>query len=274
MRIVVFILLLLSAMGVGAETVRIPAGTLVLRGEYFPPQGQTHVLAPAVLLLHGCNGLYDKAGELVPRYERMKDLLQEMGYGVLLLDSYGRRGVRRDCPKSARKGPRVSAGIRANDAQHALSWLNARRELDGNRLGVLGWSHGATAALTLMGRADPGARAAVAFFPQCQSLNSKRDYRVAAPTLLLLGEADRQAPLAACRKLGELTRQDLFHIVSYPGGRHDFDQSKAAAETHGEAQAGEAGQDAYRRTFKWFSRWFDPARGISGIPPRDPISSK
>jgi hypothetical protein len=29
-----------------------------------------------------------------------------------------------------------------------------------------------------------------------------------------------------------------------------------------------AAQDAWRRTYKWLSRWFDPERSMEGIPPR------
>lgn len=283
MRVLFFLLGFFLVHTARAEPVRIPAGNIVLSGEYYPPQGQSHVLAPAILMLHGCGGLYAADGEVGSRFTHMKDLLQEMGYAVLLLDSYGKRNVRNAC-SGARKKKVPSAGIRANDAQHALSWLNARREIDGNRLGVLGWGQGATVTLKLMARSNPGLKAAVAFEPQCTKVRTSRDYHVIAPTLVLVGESARQSAAAdACRKLAAVTRQDLFHVVGVAGPVPDVERPDRQNEHRGDAggnhpgngtagAANDAAGDAYRRTFKWFSRWFDPARGITGQPPRQASS--
>ena len=78
------------------------------------------------------------------------------------------------------------------------------------------------------------------------------------------------------RKLGEKSGQDLFHQVSYPDAEHDFADADLAAPnksaeklaTRGVQQPNSAAaQDAWRRSFKWISRWFDPERSIQGVPP-------
>ncbi|MBE9609674.1 dienelactone hydrolase family protein [Chitinilyticum piscinae] len=264
MRVLLCLLGLLLLLPARAAPVSIPAGNIVLKGEYYPPVGQTHVLAPAIVLLHGCGGFYGRDGKVGERFLQMKDLLQELGYAVLLLDSYSARKVRNACTAAgSRSAP--SSGIRANDAQHALSWLNARREVDGSRLGVLGWGQGGTVALKLLARTNPGLKAAVTFDADCARVRVGRDYQVGAPTLVLVSDQPRRANgLKACRKLAEITRQDLFHVV--PVG--DRGAISAQADLANAAAAPDAGSDAYRRTFKWFSRWFDPARGIVGAPPR------
>ena len=64
--------------------------------------------------------------------------------------------------------------------------------------------------------------------------------------------------------------------MSYPDAEHDFADADLAAPnksaeklaTRGVQQPNSAAaQDAWRRSFKWISRWFDPERSIQGVPP-------
>lgn len=259
-----------------ARRVHIQSGDLRLQAEYRSP---TQAGMPAVLMLHGCGGLYTATGDISSRMQRMGNLLQEMGYGVLYLDSFTPRGIRQTCtPRSAHA--QISALTRANDAEAAIHWLRRQKEIDKNRIGVLGWSHGADGVLDLLGRNNRAIKVAVTYYPACRSIAKQNAYRVSAPTLVLIGDADVWTPAQDCKQLAAATGQDLFHVVTYPGVLHDFDAPVAnmyaqndipnrarSADTVFSAPDSEAAHDANRRTFKWFARWFDPERTISGAPP-------
>lgn len=274
-RFLSILLLLGSAMPAVANRVQIPSGDLKLTGEYMTPVRSG---MPAVLVLHGCGGLYSKTGEVGSRMWRMGNLLQEMGYAVLYLDSFSPRGVKQVC--TSRKSARaVTPKMRADDAEVAIQWLRSRRDVDGARIGVLGWSQGADATLELLGRKNVAIKAAVTYYPACQLLADEKNYRVSAPTLVLIGERDEWTPSQDCKALAEATGQDLFYVVTYPGVLHDFDAPYvfpyAQTDISNSTQLGnsatsgpnpEATYDANRRTFKWFARWFDPERAIKGAP--------
>nr|WP_314898566.1 dienelactone hydrolase family protein [uncultured Deefgea sp.] len=255
---------------VAAKTVTINSGKVTLSGVYLAPH---KVIGPAVLLLHGCNRL---AQQQTPSYERtmkMASLLQEMGFGVLMLDILGPKGKRQGCIGRTNK---KNIGLRANDAQIAIAWLKARNEVDASRIAVIGWAEGASTVLSLMNRNNPGVKSAVAFYPNCRLFLGLKNYRVAAPTLLLIGEEGETAAAEYCRELGLKSGQDLFHKVSYSDAEHDFASAdiapiKKSTEPTSTKAASQpnyvAAQDAWRRSFKWISRWFDPERSIQGIPP-------
>ncbi|SMC22222.1 Dienelactone hydrolase [Andreprevotia lacus DSM 23236] len=244
---------------------------VVLSGEYLlPPNGNSN--APAMLLLHGCGGLRTKSGGISARPARMASLLQELGYGVLMLDSFTNRGVREICtvPVPQRK---IDTALRADDAQFAISWLRARREIDGNRVGVLGWSNGASTVLRLVARSATGVKVAVAFYPSCKRSLDNDQYNPDIPTLVLIGEADDWTSSDDCKKLDDRLAGDTFHVVSYPGVYHDFDAPNSELQVRQDIPDGvkpgagvtsapdpRATEDAYRRTFKWLSLWLDPNR--------------
>ncbi|MGL6040897.1 MAG: dienelactone hydrolase family protein [Deefgea sp.] len=270
MKFLLCVLLAMLSVQVAAKSVTINSGKVSLSGVYFP---SNKVIAPAVLLLHGCNRL---AQEQTPSFERtmkMASLLQEMGFGVLMLDLEGPKGKRKGCVGRTSK---KNIGLRANDAQIAIAWLKARDEVDASKIAVIGWAEGASTVLSLMNRNNPGVKSAVAFYPNCQLFLGAKKFRVAAPTLLLVGEEGQQSTAEYCRKLGVKSGQDLFHQVSYPDAEHDFaDADLSVKQKPAKKSASKvlpqpnsvAAQDAWRRSFKWISRWFDPERSIQGIPP-------
>lgn len=276
LRLISFLLLFGISFPASALRVQIPAGDIRLPAEYLSP---LRAGMPAVLVLHGCGGLFSRSGEIGSRMNRMGNLLQEMGYAVLYPDSFTPRGIRQVC--TSRSSARaVTPHMRADDAEAAIRWLRKQKDVDGNRIGVLGWSHGADATLELLGRKNKWVKAAVTYYPACRLLFNDKDYRVSAPTLVLVGERDEWTPARDCKALAAETGQDLFHVVSYPEALHDFDapvtypsvESDIANRVRGAngvlpAADPEVTHDANRRTFKWFARWFDPERAITGFPP-------
>jgi dienelactone hydrolase len=244
-----------------------------IKAEYYRP---VRTNAPAVVLMHGCAGLYDKNKELAIRYARMTSQLQELDFAVLLLDDRLRN--KNTCAVTRISNQKKEMQRRAKNLQLAIAWLKQRREVDRNRIAVVGWDTGATATLQLLNQKKPGIRSATVFSPNCKLLLGA-DFRVAAPTLLLAGQQDGLTPFAHCSELSQVSGQSLFHLVSYPDARHDFDLMLEHLEQEAlnlprnhlaleEIADPAAAQDAWRRTYKWLSRWFDPERSMEGIPPR------
>jgi dienelactone hydrolase len=72
----------------------------LLRGLLMKPEGIGPF--PAIVALHGCNGLFNKEGGLVAREAAWAQLLTSRGYVVLFPDSFGPRDVATDCEGSRR----------------------------------------------------------------------------------------------------------------------------------------------------------------------------
>ena len=186
---------------------------VVLPGFWFRAEaapGGAGVSAPALVLLHGCGGVYGAPGPSGPRLAaRMLEyaaLINSLGVHVLVTDSLTPRGEKALCTQ--RTGARrVTQVERRRDALGALRWLAAQPGVDGARLGLLGWSHGGSAVLAAtdaghpeVADAHPRPALAVAFYPGCAAALAE-GWRPAAPLLLLVGEADDWTPAEPCRRL-------------------------------------------------------------------------
>lgn len=170
--------------------------------------------APAIVLLHGCGGLFERrrgsgaeaAPELAPRYTELAAHLNALGIHVLVTDSLTPRGERELCTQ--RTGQRrVTQLNRRRDALGALAWLAAQPGVDGARIGLLGWSNGGSTVLAATNLAHPEvAKAAVrpslavAYYPGCEA-EAQRGYRPSAALLMLLGEADDWTAAAPCKAM-------------------------------------------------------------------------
>ncbi len=199
-----------------ADNVTIPeaTGSPSITGYLSRPPGAGPF--PAVLVLHGCDGFR-------PFESSMVDELAGLGYVGLAIDTLKPQGLTNAC-SSVAPAARASVGY----ASAALAWLRQQSYVKPDRLGVIGFSMGAIAALGLIdpfGAARPpvpGLRAVVAYYPAC----SGRDGNVTAPLLILNGSADDWIPPAACQAMAQ-TAEAANHpvqIVTYPGATHEFNQ--------------------------------------------------
>jgi dienelactone hydrolase len=172
----------------------------------------------AVVLLHGCNGL-------PPGGPPSTAWLTEQGYVTLIVDSLGPRSLDSGCFGD------IGAAERVLDAYGAAAYLSGLPYVDGERLAIMGWSQGGSAALDAVLGEGIGAplgqpfRAAVAVSPWCGYAKA-----LYAPTLILTGEADEMTPARFCRRTVEAlpARSAPAEIVVYPGVHHGFTASELA----------------------------------------------
>ena len=222
----VTIVLALSACG--PATVRFsnatPATPLGVAGAFYRPQGPGPF--PAVVLLHGCEGV----SELNHRWARW---LRERGYAALIVDSWKPRGLTQTCSFTI---PDVPSTERLDDALGALRYLQARPDIDRGRIAVMGWSNGGVFSLAAvngptLARAaargvaipDPGFAAAIGVYPGgCHSLI---DQLVVRPVLILAGGADDWTPAVECQHMARAmgAKGADVRVEIFPGAYHYFD---------------------------------------------------
>ena len=226
---------------------------------------------PALVLMHGCSGMYAQSGEVTRSYLHWVELLAGNGYVAVLVDSFNPRGYARICELQDR--PIRESRERVQDAYAALRWLEQKDFVAKGRVGLLGWSNGATGTLYAMRSTQPlrGFRGAVAFYPGCRTLSrSKTPYTPYAPTLILTGEADDWTPAEHCVALTRIAKKQgaLLDIVTYPGAHHAFDRlnlpqryrpdvrNLSKPDRRGATVGGhpEAREKAIERTLKFFAQ--------------------
>ena len=125
---------------------------VMLSGLFFTPDLAAAGF-PAVVVLHGCDGMYSRLAQrrdrLTQRHQAMADLLLAEGYAVLFPDSFNPRGRREVCTLPVREQP-INQDHRRLDALGALDYLHSRQDIVANRIALVGWSHGGSAVLATM----------------------------------------------------------------------------------------------------------------------------
>lgn len=197
---------------------RPPAETI--NGYLTKPQGNGPF--PAIVHLHGCNGLQRDFRDGTAKHFWSEQLVA-WGYVVLAVDSFTTRGLEQICTGGS------SATSRIADAVGALSFLATLPIVDANRIALVGFSHGGTTTLGVVGQRDldlfenEGHRefkAAIAFYPTCVA-----DGTVAVATLVLIGELDDWTPAVLCTAMmkNRSGAGSSIRLIVYPGAHHGFD---------------------------------------------------
>jgi dienelactone hydrolase len=195
---------------------------------------------PAVVMLHDCSGLgpHSSGG---PR--RWAKVLVEAGYVVVIPDSFTTRGFPDGvCIDASPERGTVDPWHRVRDAYEALRYARSLPYVDGQRVGLMGGSHGGSTTLATISAPqpyvsadNPGFAAALALYPGCNAhygewnprSGNAGTYRPLAPLRILIGEKDDWTPAPPCEKLAERAQAAGYPvgIKVYAGAQHGFDNA-------------------------------------------------
>jgi carboxymethylenebutenolidase len=202
--------------------------------EWFAPEGVAEgAKAPAVLLLHGAEGLLLASG-----YRAAARQIASGGIGVAFVHYFERTGdTNASLDRMRRSFPPWAQAIR-----DALTWLGERPGIDPDRLGIVGISLGAGLALHVAAHGERRIKAIVDFFGPVSAGILPKDPKL-PPTLILHGANDDVVPIVHARTLEAWLKKagTPYEIKIYPGQGHGF--------------FGLAQQDAARRSAAFLAKY-------------------
>jgi dienelactone hydrolase len=249
-------------------------GRTTLIGYLFKPTSQPAGRVPAVVMMHGRGGAYSslakgnyEAATLSKRHVMWGELWAGKGYLAIMVDGFGPRGYPAGFPRhsyESRPAELSEVTIRPLDSYGALAYLRSRRDVIADRVGLLGWSNGGSAAISTLSVDAPGLhsptpvigfRAALAFYPAC-GLKGQFDsgYRPYAPVQVFHGADDEEVSAERCKSFVERSHAQGgdIQIRVYKGATHGFDDpGTRRREVEGNAEAAE---DAIRRSVRFFAQ--------------------
>lgn len=189
-----------------------PRPTAMLEAYLSKPKGDGPF--PAVVSLHGCNGL--RPALRTAEAER----LNALGYVSLVVDSFATRGIKEACVSPMPD--------RHADAIGALAYLSKLPFVDAKRIALIGRSQGGGAGLQVASSPDVydvpddlTYKAIVAFYPPCRIATDE----LALPALVMIGDSDDWTPAKACERwmARRAGRGAPVKFIVYPGAYHAFD---------------------------------------------------
>ena len=225
--------------------------------------------APAVVMMHGragpysslAKGVYD-AETLSKRTQIWAETWAKQGYWALVVDGFGPRGYPAGFAAGtddSRPAAVNEITVRPLDAYAALKYLRGQKGVDGDHIGLQGWSNGGSAtlasatpqALATAGLAPTtGFAAALAFYPGCGLQGQFREsaYSTYLPVRVFIGTADEEVSPKSCSSLVKKAKSggSDIDLTVYDGATHDFDDpgqkrqgvpANVAAETDAQAQS-------------------------------------
>lgn len=202
-------------MDISHETVRIPAAGVSLEGDLAVPDRAGGL----VLFAHGSG-----SSRHSPRNRYVAGELQAAGLGTLLVDLLTGEEEQVDIRTAEL---RFDIALLAGRLAAVADWLSDRERAAGLRLGLFGASTGAAAAL-VAAAARPETVHAVVSRGGRPDLAGDSLRAVSQPTLLIVGERDRQVIELNRTAMRLLTGDRRLEIV--PGATHLFEEPGALEE--------------------------------------------
>jgi dienelactone hydrolase len=198
--------------------------TATVTGELTLPKNASGPV-PAMVLLHGSGGLQGPPGANVKKWA---EILNGWGVATLMVDSFGPRKITTTVADQSK----LSSWADVADGLAALKVLGADSRIDRNRIGVLGWSRGGTAAINTALEtvrriiiADDLKFAAHVVFYGTAMLQNRDRATDQSPLLFFHGEADNYTPIGPTREFANWAKSKGSPVtfISYPNTYHDFD---------------------------------------------------
>jgi putative phosphoribosyl transferase len=200
---------------VDERPVHVTAGPVTLEGDLGVPGGARGV----VVFAHGSG-----SSRRSPRNRRVAGFLQQAGFATLLFDLLTAEEEAVDIHTAHL---RFDIGLLADRLVGAIDWLGKQRPTSGLAVGCFGASTGAAAALVAAAERPEVVRAVVSRGGR-PDLAAGALGRVRAPTLLLVGGADRPVIGLNEQALEQLTVEKQLVLV--PGATHLFEEPGALDE--------------------------------------------
>ena len=179
---------------------------------------------PVVMLFPSCGGF--NSMNLKSQYDRVQNLLGELGFVTLRIDYLAVRNARR-CYS-------INFEDAANDIGLVAEYLRQQDFVKKNALNVIGWGTGG--AITLQALAETKNRkpakvdAVIAYYPRCGSI-SIREWTSKVPVLALFGTKSAVAPFNNCEKLfGDQPKSKKVTVQIYEDAYMCFDNSDLPPE--------------------------------------------
>jgi dienelactone hydrolase len=177
---------------------------------------------PAVILIHGSGGF-------TANVDRWGRELHAIGVAAFIVDCFTGRGVAETVTDQARLG----ALTMIVDAYRALDCLAQHRNIDPNRIALMGFSKGGFATIyasltrfqKMYGPKEANFAAYIPFYPACATKYLEDEITVDAPIRIFHGSADDYVPIDPCRKYVARLRaagRDV-ELAEFPGAHHVFD---------------------------------------------------
>jgi dienelactone hydrolase len=177
---------------------------------------------PAVILIHGSGGV-------TANVDRWARELHAIGVAGFIVDCFTGRGVVETVSDQTRLGSLTMI----IDAYRALDHLAQHRNIDPNRIALMGFSKGGFAtiyaSLTRFHK-NYGPKLAkfatyVPFYPACATKYLEDENTVDAPIRIFHGSADDYVPVEPCRKYVARLRAAgrNVELTEFPGAHHVFD---------------------------------------------------
>ena len=211
----------------GRTDITLHADGVALDGELVIPPSPIGVIAFA----HASGN-----GRLTPRHRVIAEILHGEGIGTLLFDLLTEHES--EDPKQ-----RVDVTLLSRRLLIAVDWLRSHPETDGLPIGLFGAGTGASAAIIAAAERGQEISTLVSRGGQLGLVEDRlRDVR--SPTLLVVGELDREATRLTRRAYAELHCKK--HLVLVPGATQQFEEPGALEE-------------AAHHATSWFSTHLRPA---------------
>jgi dienelactone hydrolase len=179
---------------------------------------------PAVMLFPSCGGFDSK--NLKSQYDRVQNLLGELGFVTLRIDYLAVRNARR-CYS-------INFEDAANDIGLVAEYLRQQDFVKKDALNVIGWGTGG--AITLQALTETKNRkpakvdAVIAYYPRCAYV-SIREWTSKVPVLALFGTKSAVAPFNNCEKLfGDQPKSEKVTVRIYEDAYMCFDNSDLPTE--------------------------------------------
>jgi dienelactone hydrolase len=231
------------------QTVDYKQGDTPLEG-YLAYDDQFTGQRPGILVVHEWMGLNDYA-------KSRANQLAKLGYVAFAPDIYG-KGVRPTNPQDAGaeagkyKGDRTLLRSRV---QAGLEVLKSQSNVNGSRLGAIGYCFGGTTVLELA-RSGADVKAIVSFHGGLSTPTPEDAKNIKAELLILHGADDpfvKPDEVAAFEK--EMAAANVkYTLVKYPGAMHGFTNPANTGELPGALYNAEADQKSWQAMEKFLAR--------------------